>query len=244
MNKTLEGIILSSREYREYDVILTVLCKELGVQSLVARGIRKLSSKNAGACQLFTYARFYIDYHEQKRMHGLRTADVIDSYRIIREDLIKQAVASLLCECMEKAELEQEEAFDFLKEAMDDLKESDQPYALLALFFACMNHKLGIEPYVDGCVSCGRTHGIAGISLAQGGFVCQSCLTRGKDQGYGKEDLKCFRILCHANLSQFPQVVQYQNWTYEHFMMVYRFFEEYSGIRLKSIRFLTCLQSL
>lgn len=225
-------------------MILTVLCKEIGIQSLVARGLKKLSSKNAGACQLFTYARFSIDYHENKNIHGMRSADRILSYRNIREDLLKQAVASILCECMEKAELEEDFAFAFLKEAMDDLSTTNQPYALLALFFACMNRMLGIEPYVDGCVRCNREKGIAAISYLQGGFICQLCYQPERDRLYGKEDLLCFRILAHAQLEQFALVESYTTWTYEHFKMVYQFFEEYSGIRLRSVRFLESLQNI
>lgn len=244
MNKTMEGIIVSTSDYREHDVILHVLCKEAGLQAFVARGMRKLSSKNAGACQLFTHATFYVDYHENKTMHAMRTADIKEGYRKIREDLTKQAIASMICECIEKAKLPEDLAFPLLKESLDHLQISEQPYALLALFFSCMNQLLGIAPYVDGCVHCQTQKDILGISLCHGGFVCQHCFDSHTDVHYGKEELKCFRLLSKASMDQFPIVASYRAWTYEHFLMVYRFFEEYSGIRIKSIRFLSCLQEL
>lgn len=243
MNKTMEGIVLSSREYREHDAILSVLCKEEGVQSFVARGLRKLSSKNAAATQVLTHANFYVDYHERKTMHGMRTADIIESYRTIREDLEKQAIASVLCECIQKAELE-EDAFSFLLTALNFLKNTKQPYALLALCFACINRWCGIEPYVDGCVHCHSTKGISGISLAHGGFVCTKCVHDPTTHIQTKEELSCFRLLCHAELEQFPILEEYSDWSYEHFLMIYRFFQEYSGISIKSVRFLSCLQDL
>lgn len=245
MNKTVEGIVLSTRDYREQDAIITVLCKEEGVQSLVARGLRKLSSKNVGSTQVFTHGLFYIDYHEQKNIHTMRTADILESYHKLREDLLLQAGASILCECIEKVEWDDpEELFLILKTSLTYLQSTTQPYALFALFLSIMNRIVGIEPYVDGCVGCQRVDGIAGISLSQGGFVCASCMDEYASHTYSKQDLKCFRLLCKAQLENFPILEQYQDWRYEHFMMVYRFFEEYSGIPIKSIRFLKCLQEL
>lgn len=243
MNKTIEGIVLSSRDYREHDAILSVLCKEEGLQSFVARGLRKLSSKNVAATQILTHAKFYVDFQEQKTMHSMRTADIIESYRSIREDLEKQAIASILCECIQKAELE-EDAFGFLKTSLEYLQHTNQPYALLALYFACINRWCGIEPYVEGCVHCQSTKGIVGISLTQGGFVCHKCPHDPTTQLHTKAELSCFRLLCRAELEHFPILESYTDWTYEHFLMVYRFFQEYSGISIRSARFLSCIQEL
>lgn len=223
-------------------MILRLLCEEEGYQSLIARGVRKITSKNAAAIQPFSHVKCFIDYHEGKDIHTMRTADLIESYRMIREDLEKQSIAVVMCECMERAEME--EGFAFLKEALDDLAHTKQPYALLALFFSCMNRYIGIEPYVDGCVKCGRKQRIYAISWKQGGFICQDCFHEGEAVHYDKETLKCFRLLCKAVLDQFSIVEGYQNWNYEHFMLVYRFFEDYGGIHLKSLRFFTCLQEM
>lgn len=238
----MEGIILSQNDYREHDVILRLLCKQEGYQSLIARGIRRITSKNAGAIQPFSHVKCFIDYHEGKTIHTMRTADVIESYRSIREDLEKQSIAAIICECMEKAEMT--EGFAFLKQALDDLARTRQPYGLLALFFSCMNRYIGIEPYVDGCVKCGSERRICAISWKQGGFICRDCYREGDDMHYDKETLKCFRLLCKAQPDQFSIVESYQDWSYEHFMLVYRFFAEYGGIRLNSLRFMQCLQGM
>jgi len=240
MIKTLQGLVLTVEDYRDQDVILHVLCKEEGMQSIVARGIRKLSSKNAGVCQPYTHAKFYVNYHEGKGMHGLRTADSVKRYRNIHTDLKKQSMAAVICECLKKADIDN--GFAFLKEALDDLEQTTQPYALLALCFSCMNRMLGIEPFVDGCVHCGSTKGICSISVPQGGFLCQTCVKEPSDVVYDKTMLKSFRLLCKAQLQQFPILETYQDWNLEHFMSVYRFFDEYSGISIKSLKFLLCLE--
>lgn len=242
MNKTISGIILSMRDYRENDAIVKVLGDDDCFYSLTARGIRKIASKNAGSVQPFQYARLFIDYHEQRSMHSLRTADTITGFRKLREDLLKQAIAAVFCECMEKSELHQGSC-QFLLSILKHLEQSNQPYLILSLFFAHMNREAGIEPFVDGCALCGRSDLLCGISLQQGGFVCQSCYQK-QDQLYDKQDLKSFRILCKAKLSHISLLESIQTWSFEHFLMVYRFFAEYSGITVHSVRFLTHLANL
>lgn len=242
MTETLEGIILSLRDYREKDVLVRLLCKTHGYQSIVARGVRSITSKNAAVLQPYAQVRCHVDFHERKTLHHLRSADNLDSYRSIRADLEKSTIAGVLCECMEKAELE--DGYSLLVEALEHLANTQQPYALLALFYSCINRSLGIEPYVDGCVICAREQGICAISYAHGGFVCRHCYDGHLHQRYDAADLKRFRLLCKAQMCHYDVIVQDQNWTYEHFMLVYRFFAEYSGIRLQSMKFLSHLQEM
>lgn len=245
MIRILTGIVLSLQDYREHDAILTVLCEEDGVQSFVARGIRKLSSKNAGSTQVFTHASFYVDFHERKTMHGMRTADIIHSHRLLREDLQKQAIAAIFCECMERIELyDYKEAFHMLADSLSLLENTPQPYALAGLFLAIMNQTNGIEPFVDGCVHCMSLHNIVTISLQDGGFVCKDCFRKEHMVCYPKHELTCFRLLCKATLPQYKILESYGKWTYHDFIKIYNFFEEYSGIHLKSIRFLKMIQEM
>lgn len=229
-------------DYRENDAILKVLGNDDQLYSLIARGIRKIASKNAGKVQPFQYVRFFIDYQEQRSMHALRTADLIKSFRSLKEDLLKQAIASVLCECMEKSE-PQNDSFQYFLSVLTQLEQSSQPYLILSLFFAQMNREIGIEPFVDGCAGCGRSDLLCGISLQQGGFVCQGCYHK-HDQLYDKNDLQSFRILCKANLTHVSLLETTQSWSYEHFSIIYRFFAEYSGISIRSVRFLSHLASL
>lgn len=242
MNKTICGIVLSVNDYRENDAIVKLLGDDDCRYSLIARGIRKISSKNIGSVQPFQYARFFIDYQEQRTMHSMKTADTLYSFRKLRENLYKQSIADVFCECMEKVEL-QEGSSRFFLAILKQLERSNQHYLIAALFFAHMNRELGIEPFVDGCASCGRENRLCAISLAQGGLVCQDCY-RQNDHLYEKSELKSFRILCKAGLEHIELLEATQSWHYEHFLMVYRFFAEYSGISIRSIRFLTHLAKL
>lgn len=243
MNDSMEGIVVEYREYREQDALLVLLTTEGRLVSVSAKGIQKLKSKNAAACQLFTHARFLLNYHESASIQSLRTAELLESYRTLREDLEKQSIASCFCEIVMQSKFETEEIFKLLKEAMNILCKEEDNITMLCLFQALVNRMHGIEMGCDECVRCGQTQGIYAVSLRDGGFVCKSC-GKSYDHVYSVDDLKRFRLLAKAKIDHYDILKERGNFTYEHFEQLYAFFEEYSGISLKSVKFLRILNNM
>ena len=64
MQEEVCGILVDVKEYREHDALLKVLCEDGSLLSLSARGVRKVTSKNAPAVQLFTLARLQLNYQQ------------------------------------------------------------------------------------------------------------------------------------------------------------------------------------
>lgn len=243
MNDQLNGIVLSAKEYREHDMLLCVLSEEKGIVRFVARGVRKIKSKNASACLPFTFAQIQLNYQEQRSLQMLRTAEILKSFRFIREDLLKQSIASYFCECIEKSDFD-DCVFPLLKESLDILESTTHPMRILCLFQAIMNRMHGIEPFVDGCVRCGRENGIYAISFKDGGFVCKPCYQLHADIQKSTLDLKCFRLLCRAQLQHYGVLKKYSDFTFSNFEDLYGYFQNYAGINVKSIRFLRSLMNL
>lgn len=249
MNDEFSGIVIDIKDYREHDAIMHVLCDDGNILNVVARGIRKVKSKNAPACQLFTYTRMQLNYRETAAMQSLKTAEILKSYRKIREDLLKQSIASYFCECIDKSGFD-EDVYSLLKESLDILETTTHPFRILCLFQAIMNRLHGIEPYVEGCVRCGNQHNIYAISIQDGGFVCKNCYHQEHDTQRTASrkktiaQLKCFRLLCKADMDHYAILQTYPDFTYEDFEQLYAFFEDYAGISVKSIRFLRCLMNL
>lgn len=244
MNKTLEGIILNVKDYREYDVLMQVLTKEEGMQSLVAKGIRKINSKNAAVCQRFVQALFYIDYREGQTIHSMRTADKLHMFRKIREDLVKQSIASVLSDML--LTFYNDNEFDLYEEftsIIQHINDSPQPYAAACLCLVMLLEKQGMKPIVEHCVKCGAMDKICSFSSFDGGFVCTNCAT----SEHTKEtltDLKCFRLLVMCDLKHYDVLETYHAWNFHHFEALFAFFEQYSGIRLKSMKFLRNIEHL
>ena len=87
MNDVSEGIVLSSMDYREKDTLISVLTREFGRLSFVAKGTMSINSKNAPACLPYTSSEFCFDYREGKTVFPLKTAKIKNSRRQVREDL-------------------------------------------------------------------------------------------------------------------------------------------------------------
>ena len=77
MNETVTGYVIKTTEVKDNDVILNVYTKEYGNLSLYARGIKKSTSRNRYACQLFDYSEFMCDLSQMKSMHLMKTATVL-----------------------------------------------------------------------------------------------------------------------------------------------------------------------
>ena len=159
MNNSFEGIVLKKVDYRDYDAMLSVLTAS-GKRSVLARGINKISSKNAHCCQLFTLSRFNL----LEKGSTLKNAELIKSYRGLREDLLKQGIAQLMMEVMDRLE-EMMFGYEELLTCLDLLETAKQPYCILTLFLALIAHEIGIEPNVDSCCRCGSKQQIAAFSI-------------------------------------------------------------------------------
>ncbi|MFV0382244.1 MAG: DNA repair protein RecO [Breznakia sp.] len=245
MNDVCEGIVIRSIDYKDADAILQVLSKTYGKVSFHARGLRKIKSKNANACHLFGKSKFYFNYREQREMQSLKTAENIYTYRHIRENLLKQAIATTMVEMMEKQELDYlEEAYDVLDGCLHILETTTNPMALFGMFLANCLQLVGIMPNVEGCVDCGRQDNLISISLAKGGFVCRSCFNPHYEKQYDRSILKFFRLFNTAKLTQFSLLEAIRPCGFEDVALLLEFYLEYSGIKLQSLSFLKTVVEL
>ena len=243
MNDVMEGIVIDVRDYRDHDALLTILRNDGAAVSVSAKGIQKVKSKNAPACQLFTKSRFYLNYKETSSIQSLKTAEIIDSFYRLREDLVKQSIATYFCELLLHSHFDMEEGYELLECSLKILQDEKDPIVILCLFQGIINRMHGIEMQCDGCVRCGTQNQIYAISLKDGGFVCKTC-ARAYDKVYPSADLKRFRMLNKAMLMHHSILREQGGFRFDHFEQLYAFFEEYAGISIKSIQFLRILKDM
>lgn len=243
MNDKIEGIVLRSRDYREHDAILTVLTRQ-GRIEFVARGLRKLTSKNAASAQLFQRSLFY--YNETQRgLQSLKMCEMQEGFRHIREDLLLSAICEVMCEVMVKTDMEEADAmYELLLASMRRVEQNTQPLAMLGLFMALMLHQNGIEAYVEGCVHCHRQNHICALSLRDGGFICEACYRPQFHIHKNKRELKVFRMLMKARLEHIDLIEESAEITWSDIEVIIDMFLEYSGMTLTSVSFLKTVISM
>lgn len=128
---SIEAVVLSRRNIGEADRIVTVFSKEFGKLRLIAKGIRKITSKRASHLEVFT--RLSCLVHIGKTMDSIVEAVAIESYPTIRSDLDRVSMAYLLCELVDTLLGEKQEQADV--------------YALLTQAFVEIGDKAGNQLY-------------------------------------------------------------------------------------------------
>ncbi|MDO5121683.1 MAG: DNA repair protein RecO [Erysipelotrichaceae bacterium] len=239
MNDTTEVMILKQTDYRERAALVTVLSKEYGKLTLSAEGVRKLTSKNAGALIPCTKASLTIDYSEGRTMFRLKGARTVKAYKNIHKDLILSAAAGVLSEIADQMTYTDHDivsavhTYTLLEEALDLLENGEKSDTVLALFLSTMMKNAGMSPNVDECVMCGRTNAAA-ISVRDGGFLCDRCAAQAGVPPRSVTELKRFRLISKAELKHYPIVKESTERTIEDLAILLEILNRHAGIEIRS----------
>lgn len=239
MHDTFTAIVLKQQDYKDASAIITVLSKEYGKLSLVASGIRKPNSKNAGRLLPYTIGTFMIDYKEDKTMFRLQNVSTVSLFRHIHEDITLSTCASLLAEVSNKMVLNgiesefYDEMYDFLENAFHLLEEGKDPLTITALFLVDAMELFGITPDVDECVHCG-SESVSAISIQDGGFLCANCANSLHINLTNPLDLKRFRLLVKGGLDHIDVIESITKAAIEDISILVEMIQTHSGIKIQS----------
>jgi len=169
------AIILKSREQGEADRVITVFTPQLGKRTLLARGVRKPASRKAGYLEPFTHVALLLA--KGRTWDIITQAEMVTSFRILREDLDRTAYAYYFCELLDAFTQEEDshpELFDLLLDGFGYLQKTND-LALTARWFELTLLRLsGYQPQLFQCVECGEPlRPVTNyFSLEQGGALC------------------------------------------------------------------------
>ena len=176
-----EGFVLRTRDLGEADKILTLFTRERGKVAAVAKGARRARSRLLATSQVFSHGRFLI--YEGRSLHTVSQAELISSFRPLREDLSRMAYASYVAELIDAFVDENEphvalfrtvlEAFTLMA-GTSDLEMGVRWFELQLL------DRLGYRPEFARCVACDReiTSPRVLFHPAEGGVLCAACTER------------------------------------------------------------------
>ncbi len=183
------AILIRGHDYGEGHRLLTLLTREAGKITAVARGIRKPKAKLASILQHFTKAT--LDLTTGRQFAIITGAQMLDSYYGLRADLRSFANASYLCELFDETLEDNQgapELFDLLAAALSQndkgtATEMSNRYVEIHLISA-----LGYLPRLTHCAHCNAPLAVAdeagktiwpvwlGFTAAHGGALCINCL--------------------------------------------------------------------
>ncbi|MBI3289911.1 DNA repair protein RecO [Candidatus Microgenomates bacterium] len=122
-----EGIILARRNIGEADRLLTIYTKHYGKLKVVAKGIRRTTSRKRGSLELFTQVKFFAI--KGKTFDIITEVEVKDNFNQWRRDLLRVGVAYHLTEVVNRLTQENQEhkkVYDLLFTAFNRLNDFDR----------------------------------------------------------------------------------------------------------------------
>lgn len=243
MNDTTQVIVLSQMDYKENDALIKVFSYDYGLMTFLAKGIRKINSKNRSICMPYTISEFMFNYHESSQIQSLLQGQIIQSHYKIHEDLQKSGSASLCVELVESLihdETDQDvllEHYNFSKFILDQIEVKTKMNAIIAFMLTSYMNYYGISPHVDSCVLCDSTK-INSISIEEGGLICNECQAEIHSPLYSVEFLKEFRLSQRVTQENFENYINYKDVSPELVLLLIKFLEYHTGVTLKSWEFI------
>jgi DNA repair protein RecO (recombination protein O) len=236
----VEGIVIRTTNYSETNKILTIYSKEIGKIALMARGARKPRSRFASSSQLFIYGSFV--YQKSKGIGTLNQADILDSYREIRSDLMLTAYAAYMVELLDKLTEDQEPnpyLFELLYHLLHHLDDGEDGEILLRIFDTKMLTFSGSTPTLHKCSRCGSSELPFMFSVKFGGSLCGRCLT--EDPYHLKVSptvIKLLNLFQQLNPTRIGHISVKEKTKKQLKEALEVYYQEHVGVYLKSKRFL------
>ena len=176
MLEKVEGVIIKSNDYGESNKIVTIFSKKLGKISALARGAKKTKSRMSAVTQPFILGQFYI--YVNSGLSTIQQGEVIDSFRAVREDIIKTAFTAYIVELTDKLmESKSPDGYIFeeLLDTMKWIEENEDVSVPIMMYELKLFKKGGFAPTVHACSNCGRRDTLVFFSIREAGLLCNQC---------------------------------------------------------------------
>ena len=174
----LKGIVLKEYQSGESSKRIVVLTGERGKITLSVKGGKNTKSKYLAATQMFCYSEFVV--YQGKGFNSVSSAEVIESFYNLRNDIEKLSYSAYIMELLEKTVFEGMYSEDLLKLTLKTLwviAKTDIDILLAVSIFEIKYLQInGFLGEGDKCSSCGSyvVHEFF-FSTGDGGIICADC---------------------------------------------------------------------
>jgi DNA repair protein RecO (recombination protein O) len=193
-----EAIIIRRSDLGEADRILTIFTPNFGKLRVVAKGVRKITSRLAGHVELFTRSQMLLA--KARNLDIVTQSETVDAYRPLHDDLSRIAHASYVSEMLDAFTpdaLEHYPVYKLVTDVFALISEEAHHDRVLRWYELQLLSYMGYAPELNQCVQCrGDLQPTTnGFSAAQGGVVCASCRRVGIGRDLSVNALKVLRLM-------------------------------------------------
>ncbi len=150
-----DAIILRRTDFGEADRLLTVFTPDRGKLRLLAKGVRKITSRKAGHVELFMLTDMLVA--RGRTWDIISQAEIVEPYRHLREDLDTTSYAYYLAELVDRFMEEHDTnrpLFELLALTLARLSHVDDSFITLRYFELHLLSLTGFQPQLHFCVAC------------------------------------------------------------------------------------------
>jgi DNA repair protein RecO (recombination protein O) len=242
----LDGIVVKAKDYGESHKIITVYSKRIGKFTALAKGAKKPKSRMAAVTQPFIYAQFFV--YLNKGLSTIQQGEIIESFRPIREDIIKTAYASYIMELTDKlldAQAPDINLFEQLYGTLNWIADHEAAEVPIMMYELKLFKKGGFAPTVNECSNCKSKELPFAFSIAEGGFLCRRCVHLDENAIPLPESLtKILYLFLNVGLERVGNIsIKPENLKLLRCILD-AYYDQYGGYYLKSRKFLKQLDLL
>ncbi len=239
----VKGIIISETPYSETSKIINVITKEYGTLGIIAKGAKSLKSKLRSVSTKLTYGYFHI-YYKEKGLSTLVSVDVINNLKNIKTDITNMSYVCYILELVNQVMKHEynEEIFNLLEASILKINEKFDAGIITNILELKMLDYLGVRPIIDECAVCGNKTEIVTISGDRGGYICKNCIQN--EYIVSDKTIKLIRMFYYVDISKISKLSISSKVKYEIDMFVNSYYDRYTGLYLKSKKFVNDIKKL
>jgi len=171
------SLVLHAMPYGDTSKILRLLTRDLGLQSVIAKGARRAKARTGPRLDLFARGEAGIAIKPTRELQTLTAFEITVPHTGLAGDVDRFAAASAVAELVLRFAPEEvhTDLFDATSAALDALEHAPADLVGTVALLACWGvvNALGFAPALDRCVVCGTPlEGALAFASAQGGALC------------------------------------------------------------------------
>ncbi len=174
----VNGLVIREAETGEYDKLLTILTEKHGKLYVVGKGVKSVRSRHMASTQLFSYASFNL--RRKGSYYYITDSDLLENYYDIRDDMLKLALASFVCDVtceIAKEGIEERELLKLTLNTLFAIAKNLRPLEMIrASFELRVASDAGFMPDLTACRVCeDENPDMMCLDIMDGTIICDKC---------------------------------------------------------------------
>jgi len=174
----VDAVVLRHSDWGEADRLLYIFSQQGGKLRVIAKGVRRSSSRKAGHVEPFTRVDMLLARGAEWWI--LTQAETINAYLPIRDDLLRTAQAAYVVELLDRFNYEEgpnPSVYKLLVDTLGRLAMGADADLAVRYFEVRLLDLMGYRPQLFHCAVCGKEIQAVDqfFSAEQGGVVCPIC---------------------------------------------------------------------